>query len=119
MAYFKQLKTKHWQVQIRRHRIKALTKTFPNRDDAQKWARLIESEIDRGIYVSRYEAEHITFSELVHRYQKEVTPHKKSASREISRLKCLNKFYTIDGNRISVGKTCKNEKYLINMIMNY
>ena len=93
MAYFKQLKTKHWQVQIRRHRIKALTKTFPNRDDAQKWARLIESEIDRGIYVSRYEAEHITFSELVHRYQKEVTPHKKSASREISRLKCLNKFF--------------------------
>ncbi len=93
MAYFKQLKTKHWQVQIRRYGIKALTKTFPNRDDAKKWARLIESEIDRGIYVSRYEAEHITFAELVKRYQKEVTPHKKSASREMSRLKCLNKFF--------------------------
>ncbi len=63
MAYFKQLKTQRWQVQIRRHGIKALTKTFPNRDDAQKWARLIESEIDSGIYVSRYEAEHTKFSE--------------------------------------------------------
>ena len=93
MAYFKQLKTKYWQVQIRRYGVKPETKTFPTRDEAKIWARLIESEIDRGIYVSRYEAEHITFSELVHRYQKEVTPHKKSASREISRLKCLDKFF--------------------------
>ena len=43
--------------------------------------------------MSRYEAEHITFSELIIRYQKEVTPYKKSASREISRLKCLNNFF--------------------------
>ena len=93
MAYFKQLKTKYWQVQIRRYGVKPETKTFPTRDEAKIWARLIESEIDRGIYVSRYEAEHITFSELVHRYQKEVTPLKKSASREISRLKCLDKFF--------------------------
>ena len=83
MAYFKQLKTKYWQVQIRRYGVKPETKTFHTRDEAKIWARLIESEIDRGIYVSRYEAEHITFSELVHRYQKEVTPLKKSASREI------------------------------------
>jgi integrase len=93
MAYFKQLKTKRWQVQIRRYGVKPETKTFPNRDEAKIWARLIESEIDRNIYVSRYEAEHVTFSELVHRYQKEVTPYKKSAAREISRLKCLNKFF--------------------------
>jgi len=93
MAYFKQLKTNRWQVQIRRYGVKPITKTFPTRDKAKIWARLIESEIDRGIYVSRYEAEHITFSELVHRYQKEVTPTKKSASREISRLKCLEKFF--------------------------
>lgn len=93
MAYFKQLKTKHWQVQIRRYGVKPETKTFPTRDEAKIWARLIESEIDRGIYVSRYEAEHVTFSELVHRYQKEVTPFKKSASREVSRLRCLNTFF--------------------------
>ena len=93
MAYFKQLKSKYWQVQIRRYGVKPETKTFPTRDEAKIWARLIESEIDRGIYVSRYEAEHITFSELVHRYQKEVTPTKKSALREISRLKCLDKFF--------------------------
>jgi len=47
MAYFKQLKTKHWQVQIRRYGVKPITKTFPTRDDAKIWARLIESEIVR------------------------------------------------------------------------
>jgi integrase len=93
MAYFKQLKTKRWQVQIRKYGIKSVTKTFPTKSEAKIWANHIESEIDRGIYVSRYEAEHITFSELIHRYQKEVTPYKKSASREISRLKCLNNFF--------------------------
>ena len=93
MAYFKQLKSKNWQVQIRRHGVKPETKTFPTRDEAKIWARLIESEIDRGIYVSRYEAEHITFAELINRYQEEVTPNKKSASREISRLKCLKIFF--------------------------
>ncbi len=93
MAYFKQLKTQRWQVQIRRYGVKPETKTFPTRDEAKIWARLIESEIDRGIYVSRYEAEHITFAELINRYQEEVTPNKKSASREISRLKCLKIFF--------------------------
>ena len=93
MAYFKQLKTKRWQVQIRRYGVKLVTKTFPTKSEAKIWANHIESEIDRGIYVSRYEAEHVTFSELIHRYQKEVTPYKKSASREISRLKCLNNFF--------------------------
>lgn len=97
MAYFKQLQTKRWQVQIRKHGVKSVTKTFPTKSEAKIWANLIESEIDRGIFVSRYEAEHITFSELIHRYQKEVTPFKKSSSREISRLKCLDKFF---------GKVC-------------
>lgn len=64
MAYFKKLKTKHWQVQIRRYGVKPETKTFPTRDEAKIWARLIESEIDRGIYVSRYEAENIPLAEL-------------------------------------------------------
>jgi hypothetical protein len=44
------------QFQIRRYGVKPETKTFPTRDEAKIWTRLIESEIDRGIYVSRYEA---------------------------------------------------------------
>lgn len=32
--------------------------SFETKADAQAWVRMIESEIDRGIFVSRVEAEH-------------------------------------------------------------
>ena len=93
MASIRQVKTKHWQVQIRRLGIKSISKTFINKDTAIKWANMTESEIDRGIYLSREEAERITISELIDRYSKEVTPLKKSSARELSRLKNLNRFF--------------------------
>lgn len=93
MASIRQLKTKHWQVQIRRLGLKPISKTFINKDTAIKWANITESEIDRGIYLNRDEAERITFSELIHRYSKEVTPLKKSSTRELSRLKMLDQFF--------------------------
>jgi len=93
MASIRQLNTKHWQVQIRRLGLKPIRKTFINKDTAIKWANIIESEIDRGIYLNRDEAERITFSELIKRYSKEVTPLKKSSDRELSRLKKLDHFF--------------------------
>ena len=93
MASIRQLNTKHWQVQIRRLGLKPISKTFINKDTAIKWGNITESEIDRGIYLSREEAERITISELIDRYSKEVTPLKKSSERELSRLKNLNSFF--------------------------
>ena len=93
MASIRQLNTKHWQVQIRRLGTKPITKTFINKDTAIKWANITESDIDRGIYLSREEAERITISELIDRYSKEVTPHKKSSARELNRLKNLDSFF--------------------------
>jgi hypothetical protein len=46
-----------WEAQIRRKGYPAQRKTFETKADAQAWARMIESEIDRGIFVSRVEAE--------------------------------------------------------------
>jgi len=46
-----------WEAQIRRKGYPAQRKTFETKSDAQAWARMIESEIDRGIFVSRVEAE--------------------------------------------------------------
>lgn len=46
-------------VQIRRHGHPPKYKAFTNRPDAEAWARQIESEMDRGIFVSRVEAEKI------------------------------------------------------------
>jgi hypothetical protein len=45
------------EVQIRRKGYPAQRKTFETKADARAWARMIESEMDRGVFVSRAEAE--------------------------------------------------------------
>lgn len=57
-----------WEAQIRRKGYPAQRKTFETKADAQAWARMIESEIDRGIFVSRVEAERTAFHQLIDRY---------------------------------------------------
>ena len=42
---------------IRKRGYPTTSKTFETKADAEAWARLIESEMDRGIFVSRTEAE--------------------------------------------------------------
>lgn len=59
-----------WQVQIRRKGHK-LSKTFFYKQDAEVWARKVESEIDRGIFINTNEAERTTLSKLIERYKLE------------------------------------------------
>jgi hypothetical protein len=46
-----------WQVQVRRRGFDPVSKTFTTRQDATGWARLIEAEMDRNVYVPRKAAE--------------------------------------------------------------
>ncbi len=75
-----------WQVKIRRRGWPNQTKTFETEEDAKKWARLIECEMDRGLFVSRTEAEKTTIKEALERYRKEVTSNKKGAEQESYRI---------------------------------
>lgn len=75
-----------YQVQIRRKGYPPVSKMFPSLRAAEAWARLQESEMDRGLYVDRTEAERTTLGELLTRYLKEVTPHKKSEGSEKTRI---------------------------------
>ncbi len=50
---------------------------------------MIESEIDRGVFVDRTDSERATVGELIDRYLAEVTPKKKSARPEKRRLNAL------------------------------
>ena len=93
MATFRKLRSGKWQAQIRRQGIKSLSKTFAFQADAKRWARTLESEIDRGSFVDRSEAEHSTVADLIDRYLREVTPRKKSARREAQRLSALRKHF--------------------------
>lgn len=78
-----------WQVMVRRKGQPAVTKTFTERRDAEAWARLIEVEIERGVFVDRSDADKITLGDVLKRYREEVTPLKKGADTEGVRLSAL------------------------------
>lgn len=67
-----------WRVRIIRTGYPVLTKTFITRRDAEQWARLNESELERGLYVCPAEAQRTTLAEALDRYKREVSIHKKS-----------------------------------------
>lgn len=78
-----------WQAKIRRRGYPVQTKTFETRVDAQTWARSIENEMDRGVFVSRAEAERTTLQECLERYAREVTVNKKGNQPELGRIRIL------------------------------
>ncbi len=91
MASFRKRGLHQWQAQIRKQGYPLQSKTFETRAAAARWARAIECEMDRGLFVSRVEAESITLGELLERYVEEVTPLKKGAAPEAARIRALIK----------------------------
>ena len=88
MATITKLPSGKFCVRIRRHGHKPINKTFLQKTDALKWSRTIESELDRGIFIDRSEAESTTLAQALIRYQSEVTSKKKGAVREVARIDC-------------------------------
>ncbi len=82
MAAF-QKRSGAWRTLIRRRGFPPLTRTFDSKTQAEAWARQIEGEMDRGVFVSRAEAENTTLADALDRYAAEVSPMKKTANREI------------------------------------
>ncbi len=74
MAYIRKRGALQWEARIRKKGIPPVSKTFETKAEAEKWAREIESEMDRGIYVSRSEAERTTLKEALDRYIEEHIP---------------------------------------------
>lgn len=81
------------RVKVRRTGFPSVTKTFDvhgsrqaeinlAKREAEAWARQIESEMDRGVFVSRVESEQTTLKECLERYLREVSPTKKGAEHE-------------------------------------
>lgn len=78
-----------WQGRIRRRGYPDITKTFETKADAEKWARSLESDIDKGQFVNVNEAQRTTLGDLIARYLVEVTPTMKGASEDTIRLKAM------------------------------
>lgn len=78
-----------WRAQVRKRGYKPQFGSFAQKSVAITWARQLESEMDRGVFVSRQEADRTTLGELFDRYLADITPAKASARREAQRLKQL------------------------------
>jgi integrase len=77
-----------WQVQIRRDGFPPLTKSFSTRADAAEWARDKERQIDRAeLPTTIRDFKGMTVADLLKRYEQEVTPKKRGAKFERSRLR--------------------------------
>lgn len=75
-----------WQCRIRRKGFPDVTKSFLTKEDAQKWARGIERQMDLGEYNP---IGLDTVGDLIARYVNEVTPTKKGAKAEKNRLNAI------------------------------
>lgn len=78
-----------YHVQIRKRGYPTQTKTFTKEVDAKRWATIIESEMERGVFVSRTEAEATLVKDILQRYASEVLPMKRSEQSDKSRIKTL------------------------------
>jgi len=90
MAAFER-RGKYWRVRVRRRGYPEQTRTFDSKMQAEVWARTIEGEMDRGLYVDRTEAEKNLLADIIDRYLREVTPTKRGAGPERSRLLALKR----------------------------
>ena len=87
MATLTKRKDGQWQAKIRRRGYPMVSKTFGTKAKAERWAGIIEKEMDDGSFVSRTEAESTTLKEALQRYLTEITPTKKGAKQESDRVK--------------------------------
>jgi ribosome-associated toxin RatA of RatAB toxin-antitoxin module len=60
------------RVQVKGHA--TLSKTFINKVDAERWAKQVEVEMQKGSYTNLVLAERTTFAEIIERYIVEVLP---------------------------------------------
>ena len=78
-----------YHVQIRKRGYPTQTKTFTKEADAKRWATIIEAEMERGVFVSRTEAEATLVREVLQRFATEILPTKRSEQSDKSRIKTL------------------------------
>ena len=75
-----------WEAKIRRKGYPVQMQSFDKKEDAEKWAREIESSMDWGVFKSTKEGEKTTLKDAMDRYLEEVSIHKKGHKREKGRI---------------------------------
>ncbi|GAV19310.1 site-specific tyrosine recombinase XerC [Mariprofundus micogutta] len=81
-----------WEVRVRRKGYPLQCNTFESKAEAEAWASTIESEMARKVFRSFSEAENTLFTELLDRYGEELTPKKRGAKQEASKLRVISRY---------------------------
>lgn len=76
-----------WQAQVRRAGHRPQSRSFTRKQDAERWSRQMEGELDRG----GPDTPDMTFSNLLMRYQAEVTSRKRGIKSEASRINAMRR----------------------------
>lgn len=90
MASIREKGPQQWQAQVRRSGWPSRNAMFRTKKSAQAWARKIEREMDRRLFLDQREAEATPLRDLILLYLEVVTAHRSSEnsrSAEASRLK--------------------------------
>jgi len=90
MASFR-LRGKRWQARITRKGHPTEVRSFLTRQDAERWARSVEIDMDRGAFISSDEAQRTTLAEIIERYMREVIPSMKGAKDDLIRLAAIRR----------------------------
>ena len=85
MATITKIKSKY-KVQIRRKGYPAITKRFHDLKDARKFARTVESEMERGVFENYAGARGTTLREILVKYRDEKTAVKKGWREETNTI---------------------------------
>lgn len=81
----------YWEARVRRRGWPKISRSFNSKADARYWATVVESEIERGVFIDRTEAEKNTLGDLLQRYLTDVSSQKKGHSTERYRLVSLQR----------------------------
>lgn len=90
MATFRQ-RSGTWQARVRIKGYPTETKSFTTKAEAQKWAREMESSMDKGAHYPSNQVTSITLHDVLQRYLEEVTPSKRSAVREAQGIRFMQR----------------------------
>ena len=77
---------KYWQAQIRRVGHVHQSRSFDSKAEAEAWARHVENEMDRGVFIDRTEAERTTLAEALERNRREIVPEKRHPAQDHQRI---------------------------------
>jgi integrase len=75
-----------WQARVTRKGIKPVSKSFQTKQDAERWARQVEADIDKGSYTNVALAERTLLKDIIERYIQEVTLQTRSMKEDRYRL---------------------------------